>query len=150
MVARQSSEHPAPASVSPAGWHAQDAEDFFAWMNFFFGRQGLTVVESGAFTGERSSASCLLERALNWRAVLIEASQLHYKRLFYERPEALDVHVALCANPHDVHLTTAGNAADGWSTNSQARDTLPSHCHSGLVAIMPVPLQRYPPCAATL
>jgi len=88
--------------------HAQDREDVFAYENFFWKRERSTVrpiiLESGALDGVLFSTSFAFEQALGWRSIHIEAGPANYELLIQNRPLALNIHTALCANPTTLHF----------------------------------------------
>ena len=85
---------------------AQDGEDIFAHDNFFSGereRDGI-VVESGALDGLYFSNTFALEAAFGWRALHIEPGPGKFEELAHNRPDALNIHTALCAKSGTVHF----------------------------------------------
>lgn len=105
--------HPNPSAVRATDWQSQDDEDWFAWFNYFYGRSGLTVLESGALDGSLFSTSAGLVRSLGWRAIHLEPGLSNYRGLIGNRPESANFHVALCASERTLHTTNVGFAADG-------------------------------------
>jgi hypothetical protein len=67
--------------------HAQDAEDVYAFVHYFFGRGGGSFLEMGALDGVLHSNTVAMERELGWKGVLIEASPNSYARLVVNRPD---------------------------------------------------------------
>jgi len=57
---------------------------------------GGTIVEIGALNGISYSNSWYFEQALQWKALLIEANPQNFKELQINRPNALNVHSAMC------------------------------------------------------
>ncbi len=87
---------------------------------------GLAYIECGAFDGEYESSGKFFEETLHWRAINIEPSPLIFPRLAENRPDSLNLNVALsnhrgAALFHDVHFP-------GWElcTNGSLRHT-PQH-----------------------
>jgi len=87
---------------------SQDAEDVYAYTHFFYGRGGGTFLEMGALDGVVFSNTYAYDKVLGWRGVLIEASPSSYASLATNRPEQVNVHVAVCDKPQMVHYADAG------------------------------------------
>jgi FkbM family methyltransferase len=90
------------------GWSAQDAEDSYAFTNYFYNRVEGTILELGALDGVIFSTSAYYERYMGWRAVHIEAGPGNFRNLTANRPGALNVHAACCASRRDVHVVESG------------------------------------------
>jgi FkbM family methyltransferase len=86
------------------GWSAQDAEDLYAFTNYFYNRVEGTILEMGALDGVIFSTSAFYERYMGWRAVHVEAGPGNFRNLTANRPGALNVHAACCASRRDVHI----------------------------------------------
>ena len=56
-----------------------------------------TIVEIGALDGKRYSNSWYFEHALQWTSVLIEANPDNFKALERNRPNAINIHSAMCS-----------------------------------------------------
>ena len=82
---------------------AQDAEDEYAYLNFFYGSTGGVILESGALDGVTYSVSRFFVFARGWRAVHVEGSPTSYARLAANRPESLNLHTALCNVSRTLH-----------------------------------------------
>eukprot|EP01139_Manchomonas_bermudensis_P015158 Amastigsp_a509617_36.p1 type:complete len:314 gc:universal Amastigsp_a509617_36:1996-1055(-) len=82
---------------------SQLGEDLFLIDRFFYGMRGGVFVELGALDGVRGSNTRLLERALAWRGVLIEADPVTAAALPHNRPQAHAVHAAVCSKSETVH-----------------------------------------------
>lgn len=84
---------------------AQDGEDYFALKHFFRNHvNGGLILESGALDGMTFSTSWAFEKVLGWRAIHIEANPQTFSELVRNRPESLNINVALCREPQTVHL----------------------------------------------
>jgi len=84
---------------------AQKGEDIYAMKNFFHNYdKGGIILESGALDGVTYSTSWAFEKALGWKAIHIEANPLTYSKLVQNRPDALNINVALCREPQTLHL----------------------------------------------
>jgi hypothetical protein len=105
-------EHASPASVTSRYSRSQDSEDWVAYLHFFYGRRGLTVLESGAYNGVEFSNTLGFVRELGWRAVHVESGPT-IRTLKVNRPESVNIHAALCDRERTVHTTTRGHSADG-------------------------------------
>lgn len=90
---------------------AQGQEDLYAYTQFFFQRGGGTFLEFGALDGIRYSNTFGFDKALGWHGVHIEASPSSFELLALNRPEQLDIHVAVCDQPRVVHYADTGNPA---------------------------------------
>lgn len=102
--------HPSPETVLPGGWRSQDSQDWFAWMNYFYGYRNVTIVESGALDGYRYSNSIGPVRQLGWKAIHIESGASNYNKLSVLRKESINIHAALCDRETSVHVTNRGHA----------------------------------------
>lgn len=109
---------PAPAPLPPAPLGdaarafctAQDYEDVHAHMNYFAGVRGKLILESGALDGVRYSVSNFFVKALGWRAIHVEASPSSFAKLRVNRPEALNIHTAVCAQDAPLHFVSDAEA----------------------------------------
>ena len=70
---------------------------------YFSGLRGGIVLESGAVDGVELSITHYLTRALDWRAIHVEASPFSFAALVKNRPDALNINAALCAGARAVH-----------------------------------------------
>lgn len=61
-------------------------------------------LEMGAYDGFHSSNTWFLERCLGWSGVLLEPDPLQFARLLDNRPDALNIGAAICANHSRVAL----------------------------------------------
>mmetsp|Transcript_38372 Transcript_38372/g.62188 ORF Transcript_38372/g.62188 Transcript_38372/m.62188 type:complete len:387 (-) Transcript_38372:174-1334(-) len=96
-----------PANLRRQSWASQFGEDEFAAALWFLNRPPLvnaTVVEVGAGDGLRASISVYFESVLGWRAICIEPSS-QYQRLVENRPNAKNVHGAVCAERRMVSFS---------------------------------------------
>ena len=102
---------PAPPALPPQPLNAsqlafataQDYEDRHAYSKYFAGVRGKLILESGALDGVRYSVSNFFVKALEWRAIHVEASPASYAKLRVNRPEALNIHTALCSQDAPLH-----------------------------------------------
>jgi FkbM family methyltransferase len=101
---------PTPGIVLPHGADgyttaskAQGREDVDAVDRFFWGKTGGVIVESGAWNGVGFSTSHGLWQAAGWRSVHIEPAPASYAALVRNRPDALNIHAALCDTVQTVH-----------------------------------------------
>jgi hypothetical protein len=102
---------PAPlGDAARAFCTAQDDEDVHAHMNYFAGVRGKLILESGALDGVRYSVSNFFVKALGWRAIHVEASPPSFAKLRVNRPEALNIHTALCAQDAPLHFVSDAEA----------------------------------------
>lgn len=101
---------------APAGHKSQDGEDEYAYTTFFMGKRGGLILESGALDGDQFSVSWFFARNLAWRAVHVEGSPDNYARLVVNRPEALNIHSALCNSSRTLHYASrhGGSAVSGF------------------------------------
>ena len=97
------------------GHKAQYKEDLYLYENYFYGRVNGTILESGAYDGNRLSTSFMFEKYFNWFPIHVEASHQHFKLLKMNRPNALNVHSALCNETKTVHFLHRlnGSSVDG-------------------------------------
>ena len=87
------------------GGNSQDKEDQWLYHHWFYGIVDGIVLESGALDGIKYSNSLFFEKFANWTAIHVEAGESNWKRLIYNRPQAINVHAALCENPAALHYT---------------------------------------------
>lgn len=90
---------PEEMALAAAASVSQSSESQWAMQQFFWGRRGGTVLELGALDGLRFSNSFAFEARLGWRAVNVEASPASFARLVGNRPDALNLNLAVCAAP---------------------------------------------------
>ena len=88
---------------------------------YFSGLRGGVVLESGAIDGVELSISHYLAHAHGWRAVHIEANPFSYAALVKNRPDALNINAALCADARAVHYAML-DPADPRSAGVRAMD----------------------------
>ena len=115
---RLPSGHPDPASILPERWMSQDSQDWFAWINYFYGRRDVLMLESGAYDGVLFSNSLGPVIRLGWRAIHVESGLSNFALLNSSRPESINIHAALCDREAVVHVTNKGHAV---STEVAAR-----------------------------
>lgn len=97
--------------VAMAASHSQSDEDTWAMQQYFWGQTGGTVLESGALHGDVLANSYALEEKLGWRSINIEASPASFDKLVVNRPNALNLNVALCARSSVLHFVMGDNDA---------------------------------------
>lgn len=85
-------------------FYGQDAEDQYAYEQFFTGVQRGTYLEFGALDGIRYSNTRFFAESLGWRGVLIEPNSHTYKSLILNRPRDVCVNAAICADSTEVHF----------------------------------------------
>jgi FkbM family methyltransferase len=90
---------------------AQDHEDVHAWENYFYGKTGGIVLESGALDGLFFSSTFMLQELFGWKAVHVEPSPESYAKLVKNRPNALNINAALCDTFRRVHFVDDGHQA---------------------------------------
>lgn len=83
--------------------NAQDAEDIRLAEKYFWGVAGGVILESGALDGVRMSTSLMFVKRLGWKAIHVDANPRNYARLVRNRPDALNIHAAICQRPQVVH-----------------------------------------------
>ena len=123
---------------------AQDGEDEYAYLNFFYGQRGGLILESGALDGMTYSVSRFFVFARGWRAVHVEGSPASYARLAVNRPEALNLHTALCNVSRTLHYAVNPNVP----ATSGFWEFIPSWIREGFYKGLDVDLARMPlvPC----
>jgi FkbM family methyltransferase len=84
---------------------SQWGEDVFVYREYFHGRRGAVVLESGAVDGVTFSNTHMLEAQFGWRSILIEGSPRSYRLLAKNRPNALTINAVLCKaeETRDLH-----------------------------------------------
>lgn len=97
------------------GHKAQYKEDLYLYENYFYGRVNGTIFESGAYDGNRLSTSYMFEKYFDWFPIHVEASHQHFELLKMNRPDALNIHSALCNETKLVHFLHRlnGSSVDG-------------------------------------
>lgn len=83
---------------------AQDQEDEYAELNFFYQNRGGVILESGALDGVSFSISRFFSFARGWRCIHVEANPHSYRSLVGNRPDALNIHSALCNTSRTLHF----------------------------------------------
>lgn len=96
---------------------SQGEEDIFALTQFFWKKEGGIILESGAWDGIGFSTSYLFYHVLGWKSVHIEPAPANYKMLIKNRPDALNIHTALCERHQTVH----------WIEHSDLNDQEKAH-----------------------
>jgi len=91
--------------------YAQENEDIWLYENFFYGMVNGVIIESGALDGHKYSTSSLFEEFANWTAIHIEPDPNSFRGLIQYRPNAINIHSALCTEPKSYHFVTNGAAA---------------------------------------
>lgn len=103
-------QYPCPKGV-PTGLRyckAQDREDMFAYLNYFYLKEGGVIVESGALDGLLHSTSWFFEQHLGWRAIHVEADPISYGELVSNRPNSTNIQAALCKSDQKLHWNGRG------------------------------------------
>jgi hypothetical protein len=123
---------------------AQDGEDEYAYLNFFYGQSGGVVLESGALDGVTYSVSRYFVFARGWRAIHVEGSPTSYARLVANRPESLNLHTALCNASRTLHYAVNPNVP----ATSGFWEFIPAWIRTGFYKDVEVDLAKMPlvPC----
>eukprot|EP01036_Dinobryon_divergens_P032024 gene32024-41531_t len=87
---------------------AQHQEDLYAYENYFYGMKNGMILESGAFDGYNLSSTFMLEKFAAWNSIHVEADPINYKQLAINRPDSINVHMALCDTPRTLHYVDTG------------------------------------------
>ena len=121
---------------APSGHKSQDGEDEYAYTRFFANKRGGLILESGALDGDHFSVSWFFARNLGWRAVHIEGSPVAYAQLVINRPEALNIHSALCNSSRTLHyaIHECPTCPGGISSISGFYELIPEWILSGMYA----------------
>ena len=95
--------------------HAQLGEDRYLYSKLFYGMKNGIILESGALNGVTYSTTWLFEHMLGWQSIHVEADPVNYKDLIVQRPKGINIHTALCSEPHIIHWTLdlVGGATNG-------------------------------------
>ena len=126
--------------VSGVPFLSQGDEDK-ALFNLFYSNPpkcGGLILEIGALDGLKWSNSFFFEQALGWRSLLIEASPSHFSKLQKNRPQAMNVHAAMCTEKHVSFQGGLGPAMGGI-----VQDMPQSHKHNNLNEIVEVPCRQF-------
>lgn len=102
-----------PKSFPGVRYQSQSNEDKALYekiYRFNVPRHGGVILEMGALDGETYSISKFFERYLGWESLLIEANPNNYNALVKNRPNAKNVHTAICEG---TSITFVGNGAVG-------------------------------------
>ena len=120
---------------------SQDAEDAYAMEFYFAGKRGGVILESGALDGRMYSVSAGLAAYWGWRAVHVEASVNNYAGLVRNRPEALNIHAALCNSSGPLHWVSYDEVTSingFWEMLSkEVKDKWFTHITPEVVAALP-------------
>ena len=84
--------------------YGQDDVDLITESRFFHKLHNGTFLELGALDGKLYSNTKLLEEERGWRGVLVEPNKEEFDKIPMNRPEAIAVHAAICAQNQDVHF----------------------------------------------
>lgn len=102
-----------PKAIPGVRYQSQSNEDRALYekiYRFHVPRHGGVILEMGALDGETYSISKFFERYLGWKSLLIEANPDNYNALVRNRPDATNVHTAICEGPS---ITFVGSGAVG-------------------------------------
>ena len=89
---------------------SQNEEDIEAFDQYFFGLHRGLVLETG---GGEYSATTFFEKAMQWRAIHVEADTKIYRKLKSTRANQINVHAALCSYNRIVHFVPSQFNAAG-------------------------------------
>ena len=95
---------------------SQDNESEIVYDRFFSRpapHRGGFFVEAGALDGKRYSNSWFFEKCLGWCGLLIEGNPANFRDLVTNRPSAIKLHTALCADGEEVDFIAGGGATAG-------------------------------------
>ena len=84
---------------------AQDKEDMWLYENWFYGKEGGVILESGALDGVMYSNSYLFEKWAKWMPIHVEADPRNYIKLVRNREKSVNINAALCGEPKVLHYT---------------------------------------------
>ena len=104
-----------PYTSKQGQYHGQDAEDRAAELKYFHNLHKGVFLEMGALDGVLFSNTKHFEDAKDWRGILIEPNSVEFEKLSGNRPNAISVNAAVCAQKQTVHFvgerlqTSAGN-----------------------------------------
>ena len=85
-------------------YHSQDAEDRAAELKYFHNLHSGVFVEMGALDGVLFSNTKYFEDAKDWRGILIEPNSVEFEKISVNRPKAISVNAAICAQKQTVHF----------------------------------------------
>lgn len=103
-------------------YHSEYGQDKWLHENVFPFRRGGVFVEAGALDGVLHSNTLFLERAMDWRGVLIEPNPLVIRDLMRNRPLAQVYYCALGATEGRAKLTAVSGGLCGWSAIDGVKD----------------------------
>jgi FkbM family methyltransferase len=110
---------------------AQFGEDILAYQEYFPGKRGGMILESGALDGDILSTSWFFVYCLDWRAVHIEPNPTNYASLAKKRSESMNLNVALCNTSQTVQFLSRSGVGGIWSFMN---DAYRQKFHSDLLA----------------
>ena len=84
--------------------YGQDDVDLITESHFFHKLHNGTFLELGALDSKLYSNTKILEDQRGWRGVLVEPNREEFDKIPNNRPEAIAVHAAICAQNQDVHF----------------------------------------------
>jgi len=73
-----------------------------------YGMKNGVILESGAFDGYKLSSTYMLEKFAEWNSIHVEADPINYTQLAINRPDSINVHMALCDTPRTLHYVDTG------------------------------------------
>ena len=74
-------------------------------------------VEMGALDGVLFSNTKFFEDARNWRGLLIEPNSVEFEKLSVNRPNAISVNAAVCAQRQNVHFISGRQQASAGNVS---------------------------------
>lgn len=93
---------------------AQIKEDIYLYETFFYGKSNGIILESGALDGYRFSTTYMFDKMFNWTSIHIEGSLDNFEKLAQNRPDCINMNVALCEKNRTLHyLSHRGGAVSG-------------------------------------
>lgn len=95
-------DYPIARAVLGNVTRSQDFEDLALYEQFFRGQRKGRFLEMGALDGLALSNTYAFESALNWTGVLIEANPAACRKLFRNRPRAVNLCTAISNDHRDI------------------------------------------------
>lgn len=106
-------------------YHSQHGQDRYLHERFFRDRRGGVFVEIGALDGLFHSNSLFFERELGWTGVLVEPNPRAFARLEQNRPDCLNLNLAIADRVGTETFLEVEGPLFGWS--GLADDIAPEH-----------------------
>ncbi|KAI7842781.1 hypothetical protein COHA_003527 [Chlorella ohadii] len=95
-------------------WNSQFGEDKWLMQRMYYNKRNGFYLEFGAHDGASISNTKWLHDNAGWKGMLIEANPVLYTTLAANRPQDINIGVAICDKFQIVHFANRGNVGGIW------------------------------------